>query len=86
MKMLEDEKGSLKILMEGMDIGAAQALAEQLLENKDVTFAAAVYDHPTKRNPVLHVKGKNLKKEVQKALDAMSEEAHAFEEALRKTD
>ncbi len=60
MKILEDEKGSLKILMEGMDIGAAQALAEQLLENKEVTFAAA--------------------------LDAMKEEAHAFEEALRKTD
>jgi len=84
MKILEDEKGSLKILMEGYDIGAAQALAEQLLENKEVTFAAATYDHPTKRNPVLHVKGKNLKKEIQKPLDAMQEEAHAFEEALRK--
>ncbi len=84
MKILEDEKGSLKILMEGMDIGAAQALVEQLLETKDVTFAAAIYDHPTKRNPVLHIKGKNLKKEVLKALEALQEEAHAFEEALRK--
>lgn len=86
MKILEEEKNSLKILMEGMDIGAAQALAEQLLENKDITFAAAVYDHPTKRNPVLQVKGKNPKKEVLKALDALKEESHAFEEALRKAE
>lgn len=86
MKVLEDEKGSLKIRMDGYDIGAAQALAEQLLENKEITFAAAVYDHPTKRNPVLHVKGKNLKKEILKAIEAMQEETHAFSEALRKTD
>ncbi len=72
--------------MDGLDIGAAQGLAEQLLENKDITFAAATYDHPTKRNPVLHVRGKNIKREVLKALETLNEEAHAFEEGLRKTE
>lgn len=84
MKILEDDKGQLKLLMEGVDMGVAQALAEKLLETKDVTFASAVYDHPTKRNPVLHVKGKNLKKEVANAAKAVKEEAQSFEEALRK--
>ncbi|MBI4360301.1 hypothetical protein HY572_00845 [Candidatus Micrarchaeota archaeon] len=84
MKILEEDRGSLKLLLEGVDMGVAQALAEKLLENKDVTFASAVYDHPTKRNPILHVKGKNLKKEVANAVKAVKEEGHAFEEALRK--
>ncbi|MDP2718069.1 MAG: RpoL/Rpb11 RNA polymerase subunit family protein [Candidatus Micrarchaeota archaeon] len=84
MKILESDKNHLKLHLIGSDIGVAQALAEKLLENKEITFASALYDHPTKRNPVLTVTGKNPKKEVLAAAKALSEEAKAFEEALRK--
>ncbi len=84
MKILTDEKNELKLHLIGSDIGVAQALAEKVLEDKEVTFASATYDHPTKRNPVLHVKGKNPKKQVTAAAKALSVEAKAFEEALRK--
>jgi DNA-directed RNA polymerase subunit L len=83
-KILLDEKTELKLHLIGSDIGVSQALAEKLLENKDITFASAVYDHPTKRNPILHVKGKTPKKEVLAAAKALAKEAKTFEEALRK--
>ncbi len=84
MKILEEEKDHMKILLEGVDQGYAHALAEKLLENKDILFAAATYDHPTKRNPVLTVRGKSLKKEIQKAIQELDETTDAFKQGLAK--
>ncbi|MBI5036934.1 hypothetical protein HZC09_06365 [Candidatus Micrarchaeota archaeon] len=84
MKILEEERGSIKMLLERFDQGYANALVEKLLESKDITFASALYDHPTKRNPVVTVKGKNLKKEINSAISSLEDETHAFEEKLRK--
>lgn len=84
MKILEDEKDHMTILLEGIDQGYAHALAEKLLENKEITFASATYDHPTLRNPILTVRGKSLKKEIQKAIQALDENSDAFKQALAK--
>jgi DNA-directed RNA polymerase subunit L len=84
MKKLASEKDYLEILFEKEDQGFVNLVAEKLLESKNVSFAASLPDHPLTKNPVLKVKGKNLEKEIAKALDAVKEEAEEFEKALKK--
>ncbi|HLD76445.1 MAG TPA: RpoL/Rpb11 RNA polymerase subunit family protein [Candidatus Norongarragalinales archaeon] len=84
MKILEEEKDSFKALLVGFDEGYANALVDKLLENKEIVFASAVYDHPTKRNPVLTVRGKGIKKEIAKAVKELDEISENFKQSLAK--
>jgi DNA-directed RNA polymerase subunit L len=65
-----------------MDLGFANWLVARLLEDKDVSFAAADYDHPLTANPVLRVKAEDAKKSLLKALEAARKQARDFEKAL----
>lgn len=84
MKFLVEEKDELQVLLEGYDVGFANYVVEKLLAEKDVTFAAADYDHPTSRNPVLTLKAASAKKKLLEALKSAEEELKALEKTVSK--
>jgi DNA-directed RNA polymerase subunit L len=51
---------------------------EKLLEDKAVGFAAVDYVHPTRRTPLLKIKGKNCRKLVADALKELQAELKAL--------
>ena len=59
-------------------------VAERLLESKNVSFAAAVLDHPLKGNPLLTVRAKAPHKELAKAIEAVHEDLSALASSLKK--
>ena len=69
-----DDKDYAEIVLHGVDLGFANLLVEKLLEGKSVGFASADYLHPTKRTPLLKIKGKNIKKLVADALKTLESE------------
>jgi DNA-directed RNA polymerase subunit L len=82
MKMLVSKKNEIAVSLDGMDLGFANWIVARLLEDKDVSFAAADYDHPLTANPVLRVKGDDAKKSVVAALEAARKQVKSFEKAL----
>lgn len=72
-----EEKESIEVLLHGIDIGMAHWLVEKLLESKAIEFASVDYVHPTKRTPLLKVKGKGCKKAVADALKELEKDAKA---------
>lgn len=82
--LIKDEKEYLEIFLEGEDVGFTNLVAEKLLLDKDVDFAASAYDHPLKGNAVLKIKAKNPRKHLEKALKEVRKELEEFEELLAK--
>ncbi|MFH1780191.1 MAG: RpoL/Rpb11 RNA polymerase subunit family protein [Candidatus Micrarchaeota archaeon] len=83
MKIILNEKNELHVSLEGFDLGFANYLVEKLLQDKEVDFAAADYDHPTSRNPIIKIKAASAKKKLQDALKEVEEELKALEKALK---
>jgi len=81
-RILSSKKNEVAVSLDGMDLGFANWLVARLLEDKDVSFAAADYDHPLTANPVLRVKGEDAKKSVLKALESAQKQAAEFRKAL----
>ena len=70
-----DGKNEIEAQLDGVDLGYANLLVEKLLEDKDVSFAAVDYIHPTKRTPLLKVKAKgDVKKTIAGALKEVEKE------------
>lgn len=82
MRILSSKKSGIVVSLDGMDLGFANWLVARLLEEKDVSFAAADYDHPLTANPVLRVRGEDAKKSLLKALEAAQKQVREFEKAL----
>ncbi len=82
MKILVSKKNECVVSLDGMDLGFANWLVARLLEDKDVSFAAADYDHPLTANPVLRVKGDDAKKSLIVALEAARKQVRDFEKAI----
>ncbi len=82
MKILVSKKNEFVASLDGMDLGFANWLVAKLLEDKDVSFASADYDHPLSANPVLKVKAEDAKKSLIEALDAAKKQVKDFEKAL----
>ncbi|NUN11454.1 hypothetical protein HUU53_02315 [Candidatus Micrarchaeota archaeon] len=82
-KILVDEKDEFQVLMQGSDLGFANYLVEKVLEDKDVSFAASDYDHPTSRNPVIKIKGSSPKKKLLDALKKAEDELKDLDKTLK---
>ncbi|HEV8289561.1 MAG TPA: RpoL/Rpb11 RNA polymerase subunit family protein [Candidatus Norongarragalinales archaeon] len=83
MEILNKEEGVFEFKLPGEDIGFANMIVEKLLQDKAVTFASASYDHPLTANPVIKIKGKEPKKSLEKALDAVKKELKQLEDAIK---
>ncbi|MFQ5405707.1 MAG: RpoL/Rpb11 RNA polymerase subunit family protein [Candidatus Micrarchaeia archaeon] len=81
---LKDEEGFLEVKLSGEDLGVASLVVERLLHNKSVAFAGAKLDHPIKGNPVITVKAKNAKKELQKAVSEVAKDMDKLQKELEK--
>ena len=73
-----DDKDYAEVLLHDIDLGFANLLVEKLLEDKAVGFAAVDYVHPTRRTPLLKIKGKNCRKLVADALKELQAELKAL--------
>lgn len=80
-KILKDEKEEIEVEIDNLTI--AEILRVYLNRDSDVNFAAWKRDHPTK-NPILSVKGKNVKKSLKDAVSSVTKDLEKVEKDFEK--
>ena len=83
-EVLKEDGDFLEVLLQGEDLGLANRIVEELLQNKSVSFAAAKLDHPIKGNPIITVKSKDAKKELSKAVASVAKDLQGIKVELEK--
>lgn len=73
-KWLTKEKDLVEVQITDCDEGMVRMIAEKLLQDKKVGFAAVTLDHPLTANPVLRVKGSSAKESIEKAVEKVIDE------------
>jgi DNA-directed RNA polymerase subunit L len=82
---VKDTKEMLHVELEGETHTLANAVREELYEDKSVEGAAYMVKHPLVSNPELIVKGKNPKKSLKDAAGRLSKKSKEFRDAFKKT-
>jgi DNA-directed RNA polymerase subunit L len=80
-KILKDGKEEIEVEIDNLTI--AEILRVYLNRDSDVNFAAWKRDHPTK-NPILSVKGKNVKKSLKDAVSSVTKDLEKVEKDFEK--
>lgn len=76
------KEGHLEIKFDKEDLGFVNLIVEKLLASDKIKYAACNYDHPVTKNPVLKAEGKELDKELKKAIDSIIEDINEFQKCL----
>jgi len=83
LKALIESKNEVKFEFPNLDLGLANLVAQELLEDKSVEYAAASYSHPLERRVIIHVKAPNARKALEKAVKQTALKLAEVEKALK---
>jgi len=82
MKIIKDTKKELEIEIEGESHTLCNALRNILMEDKDVSSAAYVIEHPIVGEPKLYINAKNPKKSLKKASETLKSRCGEFKDLI----
>ncbi|MCX8175330.1 MAG: DNA-directed RNA polymerase subunit L [Candidatus Micrarchaeota archaeon] len=86
LEVIKNEKEYLEVALKGEEYSFGNALAETLLEDKSVEFAACRMDHPQVASPILMVRVKegSALHALRSAIKKLKRQANEFKEALKE--
>jgi len=86
LKIIKDEKDMMQVELVGESTTFANLLKDELYEDKSVTSAAFLVEHPLVSNPriIVRTKGKTPKKALKDAAARIEKKAADFETQFKK--
>lgn len=81
-KVLENEKDRIKIDID--DLTLVNILNDNIWSSKGISYSAYKIEHPYLSNPVLYVKGSNLRKRIIDAAEKVISDAESVKKQLGK--
>ena len=82
--ILEEDKDSIKIRFENEDATFANALKDEIWNDKNVDAATVTKKHPLVSKPELIVQGKDVKKILKTAAENLKKNVEDFDKQVQK--
>ncbi len=84
LNILEETKDSIKIEIQEASHTLVNLLRRELWNNKDTTFASYNLKHPLVSHPVLNLKSKKPRKNIQETIDSLKKQTKELRDKIKK--